>query len=143
MDKRIPDDSRLKHRREIQAVFAKRDVFRGQRLIFYRGPGPGDPNSGNQPLSDVKALERLESAGPAPSAKDATISRFCIVVTKKCGSAVRRNRIKRILREIIRRNRSRIVSGFDYVIRVDGSQLAEKVKDEDFLPDFKTYFRWN
>lgn len=43
-------------------------------------------------------------------------SRFGITVTRKYGSAVERNRIKRRLREIIRLNRHRILQGYDVVI---------------------------
>ena len=42
-------------------------------------------------------------------------TRLGITVTKKVGTAVQRNRIKRVVREVFRRNRSLFPSGFDVV----------------------------
>jgi ribonuclease P protein component len=46
----------------------------------------------------------------------APISRFGISVKKALGGAVVRNRIRRRIREILRRNRTEIPSGWDIVI---------------------------
>lgn len=43
-------------------------------------------------------------------------SRLGITVTKKIGGAVRRNRIKRLLREVFRRNRQRLSPEIDVVV---------------------------
>jgi ribonuclease P protein component len=51
-----------------------------------------------------------EADGPRP------ISRFGISVKKTLGGAVVRNRIRRRIREILRRNRTEIPSGWDIVI---------------------------
>ncbi|MCP4569873.1 MAG: ribonuclease P protein component [FCB group bacterium] len=122
MDNRFPAACRLKNVKEIKAVFANRDVFRGGRLIFYRGKSPEGvfgPNIGPE-------------------------HRFCFVVSKKCGNAVKRNRIKRLLREIVRKNRYRIETGNDYVIRVKAEGLPVKLIEQGiFLGDFADYFRWN
>lgn len=66
------------------------------------------------------------------------------MVAKKCGPAIRRNRIKRVLREIIRRHQDRIPQGYDYVIRVACDRLndTETITEKDFIGDFKTYFGW-
>jgi len=45
-----------------------------------------------------------------------SISRFGISVKKALGGAVQRNRIRRRIREILRRNRTEIPSGWDIVI---------------------------
>jgi ribonuclease P protein component len=51
-----------------------------------------------------------ETQGPSP------VSRFGISVKKTVGGAVVRNRIRRRIREILRRNRMEIPSGWDIVI---------------------------
>jgi ribonuclease P protein component len=50
------------------------------------------------------------------SAKTLAASRFGISVKKALGGAVVRNRIKRRIREILRRNRTEIPTGWDIVI---------------------------
>jgi ribonuclease P protein component len=47
-------------------------------------------------------------------AKEAGASRLGIAATRKLGGAVRRNRAKRLIREVFRRNK--IVAGFDIVV---------------------------
>ncbi len=42
--------------------------------------------------------------------------RFGITLSKKFGNAVKRNRYKRILREIIRNNQKKFKNEFDYII---------------------------
>lgn len=49
------------------------------------------------------------------SPRDDERTRLGITVTKKVGNAVRRNRIKRCVREAFRQNRALFPSGFDYV----------------------------
>jgi ribonuclease P protein component len=51
-----------------------------------------------------------EAGGPA------SVSRFGISVKKALGGAVVRNRIRRRIREILRRNKTEIPSGWDIVI---------------------------
>ena len=43
-------------------------------------------------------------------------ARFAVVVSKKLGPAVVRNRVKRLLREAFRQNRKNLVSGVDIVV---------------------------
>lgn len=47
---------------------------------------------------------------------DGATNRLGLVVTKKLGSAVQRNRIKRVLREVFRRNRVLFPLGVDLVV---------------------------
>jgi ribonuclease P protein component len=137
VDNRFPAAWRLSRKKDIEAVFARRDVFRGERLVFYRGPifggdlaDTGKKSSASEPSPETPAIEN--------------ISRFCLMVSRKCGKAVRRNRIKRLLREIIRHNRDRITPGFDFVVRVECDRLKniEEVTEKDFIGDFQFYFGW-
>ena len=67
-----------------------------------------------------KGLERgLPREGASSSAKTITasrVSRFGISIKKALGGAVVRNRIRRRIREILRRNRTEIPTGWDIVI---------------------------
>jgi len=58
---------------------------------------------------------RLTAAEPGKR-MPSSISRFGISVKKALGGAVQRNRIRRRIREILRRNRTEIPSGWDIVI---------------------------
>jgi ribonuclease P protein component len=130
VDNRFPAECRLKNRKDIQAVYARRDIFRGERLVFYRAIFSG--------------AATVEHSEPGPkSISSENMSRFCLSVSKACGGAVRRNRIKRILREIIRHHRQRIEPGFDYIIRVNAARLKDSISEKDFLADFSRYFRWS
>ena len=124
VDNRFPAQCRLKNRQDILAVYARRDIYRGERLVFYRG-------------------DASKSNIDQPPGRPEPESRFCLAVSKHCGGAVRRNRIKRVLREIIRKNKYKIASGYDFVIRVNAARLRENVTEKDFLDDFADYFGWN
>lgn len=50
-----------------------------------------------------------------PAPLGSTDRRMGLVVPKKLGSAVVRNRVKRLLREVFRLNRERLSSGVDYI----------------------------
>ena len=66
--------------------------------------------------------EHPRRAAPTPEPPGTTlpgrvrVSRFGISVKKALGGAVVRNRIRRRIREILRRNRTEIPSGWDIVI---------------------------
>jgi len=49
---------------------------------------------------------------------DLDISKFGLAVSKKCGNAVERNKIKRQLRSIIDSNRDSFLKGVNYIIMV-------------------------
>lgn len=62
----------------------------------------------------VAARER--GAGPAPERTHSGCARLGIVVTKKIGNAVQRNRIKRVCRECFRAWPDLIPDGIDLVV---------------------------
>ncbi|MEE9441997.1 MAG: ribonuclease P protein component [candidate division Zixibacteria bacterium] len=121
MDIRFSAKCRLKNKSDIQAVYARRDIYRGKRLVFFRAKSKGLPEE--------------ENLSP--------LSRFCVVASKKCGNAAKRNRIKRLLRDILRKNLFRVGTGFDYIIQARPETIEDKVKQDDFLADFEAYFDWN
>ncbi len=58
-----------------------------------------------------------------------TFSRLGITVTKKIGKAVRRNRIKRLIREFFRLNKSRLPKGYDICIIARADVSKFKLQD--------------
>lgn len=63
----------------------------------------------------------------APNNMDKT--RLGISVSKKVGNAVVRNRVKRLLREIFRLNRDKLVKGFDLVIVARKGSVGTSFQD--------------
>lgn len=61
-------------------------------------------------------------------------SRLGITVTRKIGSAVRRNRIKRMLREVFRYNRAALTTPLDLVI------VARRGIEERSIADLESEF---
>ena len=100
---------RLLKRVEYEAVYAA-----GQRRsspqfsVFFRAQ-TALPNSafGREPSREGSSAKTLAASGA---------SRFGISVKKALGGAVVRNRIRRRIREILRRNRTEIPTGWDIVI---------------------------
>lgn len=67
-----------------------------------------------------------------------TTPKFGIVASKKTGNAVKRNRIKRIIREIIRKNIKLFNNNFDYIIVAksilkDTQEIKYKDLENDLL----------
>jgi len=101
---------RLLKRVEYEAVYgAGQRRSSPQFSVFFRARS-GLPNEafGREP-----ARERFSSAKTPAAGRS---SRFGISVKKALGGAVVRNRIKRRIREILRRNRTEIPTGWDIVI---------------------------
>ena len=91
---------RLLKRAEYEAVYGARQRRSSpQFAVFFRSQ-----------LTIPREAPADKAAGPD------LISRFGISVKKALGGAVVRNRIRRRVREILRRNRTEIPSGWDIVI---------------------------
>ena len=74
----------------------------------------------------------LQSAG--------TMTRFGIMVSRKVGGAVRRNRLKRIIREYLRNNKRIWPSNKMIIIQLKAPIISEKnllAEIEDMLPGLK------
>ncbi len=100
---------RLLKRVEYEAVYgAGQRRSSPQFSVFFRAqPSPPSEAAGRGPLREGSSREAIAAPGA---------SRFGISVKKALGGAVVRNRIRRRIREILRRNRTEIPTGWDIVI---------------------------
>lgn len=113
----FPARLRLKQRRDflrVQQTGHKHHVRHFLVFVAARSDDPKDP--------------KVELASESPT-------RLGITVTRKIGNAVMRNRIKRLVREAFRRNRSRLPSGLDLVWVA--KQQAAEVEYADVVADFE------
>ncbi len=91
-----------------------------------------------QVLKDTKVFTRLYSKGQYCASKELVAyylpnrlpySRFAVTASKKIGNAVKRNRAKRIMRELYRSNELKMPIGYDiiFVARpdIDGKKLGD------------------
>jgi ribonuclease P protein component len=51
-----------------------------------------------------------------------------VSTARSCGTAVSRNRLKRIVREVFRRNQARLPAGLDYVLVISASRAGDGPK---------------
>ncbi len=104
MDHRFSEKERLRKRREFQKVFKEGKVFSNDQIIVYALLNSGE------------------------------ISRLGITVGRKFGNAVKRNRLKRILREAYRLNKQLLHRGVDIIVipRSGFSDLTLKSIEEKF-----------
>ncbi len=95
-------------------------------------------------LRDNKDFRRIYRAGKAVPGKYLVVfkkengigrTRFGFSVSKKVGNAVVRNRRKRLLREISRKNQASIRQGYDIIViaRAVGKDLSFVELEKDYL----------
>jgi ribonuclease P protein component len=74
---------------------------------------------------------------------DAGHCRLGITVTRKVGSSVQRNRIKRVLRDVFRRHRAELAPGLDLVLnaRPGADGVPTTALEREFLDRFRDLAR--
>ena len=102
-DLRFPRSRRLTSRRQFLAIYAEGARASSPAFTFF-----GQPNGGSS-------------------------CRLGLTVTRKFGNAVQRNRAKRVLREIFRRNRAKLEPACDMVINVHPSFQKTSTADLERL----------
>jgi ribonuclease P protein component len=115
---------RLLKRAEYEAVYGAGQrrsssqfsvFFRAQSALPKEVPGQELPRPGSS-AGAPESPGATGASGTGGAAQGARTSRFGISVKKALGGAVTRNRIRRRIREILRRNRTEIPTGWDIVI---------------------------
>ena len=104
---------RLLRRADYEAVYgAGQRRSSPQFAVFFRAQQTirREPQAQGSAAGNAKARANVTEVSGRP------VSRFGISVKKALGGAVVRNRIRRRIREILRRNRTEIPSGWDIVI---------------------------
>jgi len=97
---------RIKKKKEMEAIFSSGKVFRGDFLVL--------------------RIYRSQESEDKP--------RFAFLLTKKIKTAVARNRIKRLMREVIRQNKEKFSPGDRVVILA--SQQAQNKGLKEFESEF-------
>lgn len=137
----LPRWLRLRRRREFLRVQRKGQkhhtrhflVFVAPRSVERRRRGPksaGVVRSSDDSVSN----ERPREVTPQSSPQALRPTRLGVTVTRKVGRAHQRNRIKRLVREVFRQERSRLPPGYDMVWVAKRNALSFEL--EDLRSDF-------
>ncbi len=89
-------EEHLRLRKEFDAVFRAKESYANKQMVMY-----------------IKARNSFSGKG---SGEKPLNSRIGIVVKKKIGNAVKRNRIKRLIREVFRGNKKKLVVAVDMIL---------------------------
>lgn len=100
----FPQRLRLRRRRDFLRVQRSGAKHHTRFFLVFVAPS-GLRRQGSGPASEVVVLEASGLPG----------TRLGVTVTRKVGKAVKRNRIKRLVREAFRRERSALPDGLDMV----------------------------
>ena len=95
----LPRTARLHLKRDFERIIHTGDKYQGNGLVLW--------------------CQNNRKEGPA---------RMAVVVSKKLGPAVVRNRTKRILREVFRTYRTRLVPGTDIILSPRDSETLTQVQ---------------
>lgn len=99
----LPETLRLKKRRDFLRVQNGGRKHQMRHFLVFVAPRPQPRSASDGGASDVGSTAGLSE------------TRLGITVTRKVGKAVTRNRIKRLVREVFRRERHRLAPGLDLV----------------------------
>jgi ribonuclease P protein component len=112
-DQRFPRSCRLRSRREFVEVYAKGRRVGSSSFTLFALPN------------------------------DRTTCRLGVTVSRKIGGAVVRNRVKRLLREVFRRNRSGLEPAMDLVVNAHRAISGKSYREleGEFLRSFSTLAR--